>query len=1499
MMRAAKSAIVAAALFVAAAQVAAQQHANIERGLMPEKSYQVSDVDNVNVFNGTVNISIPLGIRYSAGGNLSYQFMASYATNGWENGEDVEYEIIDSSGEELEHHRYWTAPDLRMNAGLGWLVSLGDIAKSKDTIHWIYRSPDGGQHTFYDTLHANSGETVPPATGGSAPLWVQYTRDGTYLRLRKCNDRYELDLPNGNIHRFDNDGRLTRMDDPYGHYLTVTYGTRSATDSYAGSSMWTVSDSTGRTHFIYYEMLYAFGSKQYCAWPHESAPGNITSLRLPTGAKIGYTYGVAEYAAGESDVVAAVSKRTVSLGATVVSVTEYEHDRYAPGFEEKAQRRLVRETDGEKILSETRHYFSTCASSTCGSAREYALPFSREAMPAAGPFISTEVLTRDAANNPVVQRTTYVIYEGDGNLANSGTTETDLNRRMRYSKTVVEDGTSTETSMSKFDGLGNYRQAVTTNTNPAGGNSRTTVTNYNPSRGEFNVASNGSVSGGFIMPLFTDPWILGTYNKQQVTEGAQTSTVATCFDATGFLTGRRTFAGFGATPARQANDLLEIYTRVDGEVGTEQYLGGDDPDPADSSDGYVGAPLASDCVTSSATDNYRIVHKYDNGYGSRRASYFIGASGQPLSPFILDQDIDPSTGQPIARRVGSSVGANGVSLNNGLQTNFEYDVLGRLFREAPPTSATANRGASRRTLFTNNATTVEVREETADGSSVLRSRTLNLDGLGRATKEIRSRPDGTTAWRTWEYDGAGRITALSAWGNQTPVLTTYEYDYFGRPLRQTAPDGKLVTFAYPTTRETSTTTTVHTGATTETNATTTQELDGLGRLRRVTDAAGMQTRYAYDVRDRLTEVCLGESGSGCLQVRSFTYDNRGFLISETMPELGASGGGSTSYRYDSRGNVVRKTIGSAGGVFDVMMKYDRMGRLSRIHEARTINGVQRNLKVFEYGTPNSAGDYSSGKLLRAIRHNWLDDIATNVQVVETYTYAGIDGRADSRVTFDRTCGGSTAACNEVVDTPDRKFTQSFTYDALGAVTSLEQPSCLLPQVCADAPIPDRTVTNTYQKGWLTSVTWTSAPRAATIDYHDNGMISRVTHANLVKDEVFLDANRVPRPHQLQTTNAIEDGACVAPTFGAQPQSQTITANDLATLSATAAGESGLAVSYQWYRGVAGDRSTPLGSGTPTGGGGTTYTTPALTASTNYWLEATNTCPGGATMSATALVTVCHAPSITAQPQSDSITRSETVTLNVTANEHGTATYQWYTVTGTSTLTAINGASSPTLTVTPSSTTRYRVKVTNECGVISSTIATITVANPPTPPSAVTASSNGVANTITWSASSSTVGILRYEIRRLNGVSLSVIMPAALSVVHSNGVVTGSASLYRVRAVDANGVAGPWSVYDNTVTMVFTDFPLQVGSTIRGLHVAQLRQAIDALRAQAGLARGWPDYNALTGVMYASHVIDMRNKLNEARTRLALSLVTFSRPTLVPEQAGVLANDLQELCNGVQ
>ena len=90
----------------------------------------------------------------------------------------------------------------------------------------------------------------------------------------------------------------------------------------------------------------------------------------------------------------------------------------------------------------------------------------------------------------------------------------------------------------------------------------------------------------------------------------------------------------------------------------------------------------------------------------------------------------------------------------------------------------------------------------------------------------------------------------------------------------------------------------------------------------------------------------------------------------------------------------------------------------------------------------------------------------------------------------------------------------------------------------------------------------------------------------------------------------------APSITTQPASQEVASGTSANLSVTAGGDD---LTYQWYTGNSGDTAAPVAGAT-----GSTLTTGALTASTNYWVQVTNA--GGTADSDTAVITV-GAPSI--------------------------------------------------------------------------------------------------------------------------------------------------------------------------------------------------------------------------------------------------------------------------------
>ena len=90
---------------------------------------------------------------------------------------------------------------------------------------------------------------------------------------------------------------------------------------------------------------------------------------------------------------------------------------------------------------------------------------------------------------------------------------------------------------------------------------------------------------------------------------------------------------------------------------------------------------------------------------------------------------------------------------------------------------------------------------------------------------------------------------------------------------------------------------------------------------------------------------------------------------------------------------------------------------------------------------------------------------------------------------------------------------------------------------------------------------------------------------------------------------------------------------------------------------------------------------------------------------------CTPPSITGQPSGTTITQGGSVTLTVTASGTAPLSYQWYLGTSGSTGNPIPGATGSSLTVSPTSTTSYWVRVSNSCGSADSATATVTVTVP--------------------------------------------------------------------------------------------------------------------------------------------------------------------------------------------
>jgi Flp pilus assembly secretin CpaC len=173
----------------------------------------------------------------------------------------------------------------------------------------------------------------------------------------------------------------------------------------------------------------------------------------------------------------------------------------------------------------------------------------------------------------------------------------------------------------------------------------------------------------------------------------------------------------------------------------------------------------------------------------------------------------------------------------------------------------------------------------------------------------------------------------------------------------------------------------------------------------------------------------------------------------------------------------------------------------------------------------------------------------------------------------------------------------------------------------------------------------------------------------------------------------------APAITTQPQSQTVTIGNTATFSVAATGTAPL--TYQWLEdgiAIAGATSS-------------TYTTPATTLSSNdstFSVDVANSISTVTSTVATLTVTsAAGSPSITAQPQNQTVTVGLTATFSVTATGNSPLYYQW-SENGT-TIAGANSSSYTTAAValTDNGST-FSVTVSNTIGAATSVAATLTV-----------------------------------------------------------------------------------------------------------------------------------------------------------------------------------------------
>ncbi|MGD2116675.1 MAG: hypothetical protein PVG07_16600, partial [Acidobacteriota bacterium] len=119
-------ALLAAPALILAPTPLPAQPPNHARGFEPRNTFELGDLEHVNLFNGNLTLTIPIGPAFPVGPELSYQLLLTYTGNVWE-WEEIcpDYPVTSTC--------YLQAlPRLRSTAGLGWELGFGRMLQPDD-----------------------------------------------------------------------------------------------------------------------------------------------------------------------------------------------------------------------------------------------------------------------------------------------------------------------------------------------------------------------------------------------------------------------------------------------------------------------------------------------------------------------------------------------------------------------------------------------------------------------------------------------------------------------------------------------------------------------------------------------------------------------------------------------------------------------------------------------------------------------------------------------------------------------------------------------------------------------------------------------------------------------------------------------------------------------------------------------------------------------------------------------------------------------------------------------------------------------------------------------------------------------------------------------------------------------------------------------------------------------------------------------------------------------
>ena len=269
---------------------------------------------------------------------------------------------------------------------------------------------------------------------------------------------------------------------------------------------------------------------------------------------------------------------------------------------------------------------------------------------------------------------------------------------------------------------------------------------------------------------------------------------------------------------------------------------------------------------------------------------------------------------------------------------------------------------------------------------------VHYDALEREVRKGNMRFDGKWQFVDNAYDYKGRLakTSLPFKGDAPTLWTTYEYDNYDRPIKQTEASGKTATWSYAGLSVTET----------KEGIASTKTTDAIGELIKVEDPGGTIT---YTLRPDGQPSAITAPGN---VVTTFEYDGFGRRTAIADPSAGKqtftekydNSGICTSTATDARGKTVTtikdkygRTIQINRPEFNVSYTYNKDGQLEReeYSDRRAKSYSYDALGRVAHSLDDASGidvgfTYKDGNVA-SIKYNSLNN-PSGVEMKETYLY---------------------------------------------------------------------------------------------------------------------------------------------------------------------------------------------------------------------------------------------------------------------------------------------------------------------------------------------------------------------------------------------------------------------------------------------------------------------------------------------------------------------------------